>query len=230
MVRTRFFGRRTVRVGLPSLLLCGVLAGVALFAGSTAHAAACSPTVFTAADASCDITGSVTVVGGGIMLEAPATLAFGSITLNGQNQSIRDTTTNDDTYVVNDASGTSLGWNVTATATQFTCTATCGVGTDKLPTAAFSTNGSTSLASATTAPTVACTVGTTGCTPAVAPSSSAITYPVALTGTAKIFQAKAGTGMGSNTISNAEWWLAIAPNTVPGTYTSTITLATNSAP
>lgn len=230
MVRTRFFRRRALRVAVPSLVLCGVLAGVALFAGSTARAAACSPTVFTAANASCGIAGSVTVVGGGIMLEAPATLTFGSITLNGQNQSLRDTTANDDTYVVNDASGSSLGWNVTASATQFTCSATCSIGTDKLPTTAFTANGSTSLATATTAPTAACTGGTTGCTPAVAPSSSAISYPVTLTGTAKIFQAKAGTGMGSNTISNSEWWLAIAPNTVPGTYTSTITLATNSAP
>lgn len=228
MVRTRFSKRRTLRVVLPSLVLCSVLAGIALFAGSTARASACSPTVFTVANASCDVTGSITVVGGGIILKAPATLSFPSTTLDGTNQSIRDTTVGDDTYVVNDARGTSLGWNVTATASQFTCTATCTVGTDKLPTTAFSTNGSTALATDPTAPSVACTVA--GCTPAVAPSTAAISYPVALTGTAKIFQAKAGTGMGSNTISNAEWWLAIAPNTVPGTYQSTVTLATSSGP
>ena len=77
----------------------------------------------------------------------------------GTNQSVRDTTVGDDTYVVNDARGTSLGWNVTATASQFTCTAApCTIGTDKLPTSAFSTNGSTALASDPTVPSVACTV------------------------------------------------------------------------
>jgi len=223
MVKTRFFRRRAFRVAVPSLVLCGVLAGVALFAGSTAEAAGtCSPSV---PAASCTIDGTVTITGGVVKLQAPGVLTFAATTLNGTTQyALADSST----YDVIDATGTSAGWTVTAEAPAFTCdniaTPTCG--TKTLPATSFFVNGNPLAATdTTTAPTAGCIPSTT-CTTATLDSFYA---PIG-TGPTTILHAATGTGMGSNRISNVGWWLTIPPATTPGTYTSTVTVAASSGP
>jgi hypothetical protein len=69
-----------------------------------------------------------------------------------------------------------------------------------------------------------------------------VTYPVAITTAAAtptpvtIYEAAVGTGLGEILIGGSAsanpvgWWVSIPGTAVPGTYTSTVTLAIISAP
>jgi hypothetical protein len=169
----------------------------------------------------CDMAGQLALTGGTLQVAAPASLTWAA-TMDGTDMHVVDAVAGDQTYSVTDATGSGLGWNITASATQFT-----DGSSHTLPVTALTTNGSTTVFNSTSAPTAAC--AQTGC---VVPTASATpTYPVTVgTSAAKIYSAAAGTGMGSIALSHVGWWLEIAPNTIAGTYTSKITLAAVSAP
>ena len=180
------------------IVLCGLTCG-ALF-GTAAVASATTATANLTA-------GSLGFV------SAPPNVTFAD-TLNGTNQ----TATSPQTIDVSDATGSGLGWNVTATSTTFTA------GAHTLALAA-TTIGAT--------PGVACDAGAT-CQLATV-NGAKVTYPytlpaagVAPTAT-EMFDASANTGMGNQTVTPT-WSLAIPANTYAGTYTSTWTLSLVSAP
>ncbi|MEQ4717578.1 hypothetical protein [Nonomuraea sp. B19D2] len=175
------------------------------------------------------MTATAALTAGTLTLAAPASLSWAT-TLNGNNQSLVDTTAADQQYTVNDATGSGTGWHVTTSATTFTN------GTFTLPNAGtFVTNGSTSSISSTNAPTATCS-GT--CT---LPTNS-ITYPVAITTAAAsptpvtIYNAAAASGLGEVVIGGSTaanpvgWWVNIPASASAGSYTSTITMAIISGP
>jgi hypothetical protein len=216
------------------LLVGGIGAGVLAGAGAAQATTGCGAPI--AAGTSCTDTGTVTYSGGNLTLTSPAALAW-STTDNGLDQQLVDATTAHQSYVVDDATGSDVGWNVTVSATTFTGTVT------PFPTLAnagtFSTNGSIASATATTPPTGACTSGAT-CTPPTN-SMAALGYPVAITTAAlsptavKIYDTSGSTGVGSITVglpgaAAVGWWVSVPANAVAATYTSTITLEVISAP
>jgi hypothetical protein len=210
------------------LLTAGIGVSALLGAG-TARAAAC-PGTAVAAGTTCTDTGTVNFTGGALTLVSPTALTWTG-TDNGVNQALADATTAHQAYVVDDATGSGAGWNVTVSATTFAAT-----GPVYLPTSAFSTNGSITSAISATGPTAACTTGST-CT---LPTDTSVTYPVAITTAlttptpVKIYDALANTGLGSITIglpgNPVGWWVAVPANVKPGTYTSTVTLEILTAP
>lgn len=196
-----------------------VLGAIVALTASTASAT--NPTCGSSTFGSiCDMAGSLALTGGTLQVAAPASLTWAA-TMDGTDMHVVDAVAGDQTYSVTDATGSGLGWNITASATQF------HNGAHLLPLTALTTNGSTSVFGSTSAPTAAC--AQTGC---VLPTPSATpTYPATVgTSATKIYSAAASTGMGSIALSNVGWWLEIAPNTIAGTYTSVITLAAVSAP
>jgi hypothetical protein len=211
------------------LLAGGIGAGVLAGAGA-AQAAACSGAV--AAGTSCTDTGTLTFAGGTLTLTSPTALAWAG-TGNGLNQQLVDATTAHQSYVVDDATGSGAGWNVTVSATTFTSISPAAT---LVNTGTFSTNGSITSAVLTTAPTGACTATVT-CT---APTDTT-TYPVAITTATsaptpvKIYDDSAASGLGSITIglpgaAAVGWWVAVPGSVVAATYTSTVTLEVISAP
>ena len=226
-------GRAGPVVGVCVLLAGGIGVGVLAGAG-TAQASPCSGAVV--AGTTCTDTGTLSYAAGTLTLTSPTALTWGTVD-NGLNQQLVDTNTAHQSYIVDDATGSSAGWNVTVSATTFTSTTPAAT----LPnTGAFATNGSLTLtggALSTTAPTAACT-GTNTCTP---PTDAAVTYPVIMNTLAsgptayKIYDDPAGAGVGSITIglpgaAAVGWWVAVPANAVPATYTSTITLEVISGP
>jgi hypothetical protein len=214
-----------------SVLLTGGIGASLLFAGGTAQAAAC-PGGPVLAGVSCSITGTLITTSGTMTLTPPPALGW-SETINGADQTLFDPTLADQTYTVDDATGTAPGWHVTVAATQFT---SVGAGTHPLPnTGTFATNGSIGAMTDTTAPTAAC-AGTSTCT---VPTDTT-TYPVAVTTGAavtpvNIYDASALTGLGTIIIGSpgaapVGWWLNVLSNTIQGTYTSTVSLELISAP
>jgi len=207
-----------------SVLLTAGTGASLLFTGGTADAAACAgPTL---AGTACTITGTLIVTSGTMTLTAPPALGWAE-TINGADQTLVDQTVADQTYTVDDATGTAPGWHVTIAATQFT---SAGTGTHPLPNSGtFATNGSIGAMTDATAPTAAC-AGTSTCT---LPTDTT-TYPVAITtGTAvtpvNIYDASALTGLGTIVIGSpgadpVGWWLNVLSNTIQGTYTSTVSL------
>jgi hypothetical protein len=204
------------------LLAGGIGAGVLAVAGP-AQAAACSGAVN--AGTSCFANGTLTFTAGFLTLTSPAVLTWAA-TDTGVNQQVVDGV--HQTLVVDDATGSGAGWNVTVSVTTFTN------GTVSLPTTGtFWINGSTSSQSAATTPIAACT-GTATCTVS---TDAAVTYPLnVITGTTtvpapvKMYDAPAATGMGSITISPVGWWVSLLANAQAATYTSTVTLEVISAP
>ncbi len=146
-------------------------------------------------------------------MSAPGNVTF-TDTLNGTNQ----TATARQGIDVSDATGSGLGWNVTATSTTFTS------GGHTLNT------GATTIAAT---PAVACDTGST-CALAT-PLGSKVSYPYTLPAAAtaptatEMFDANTNTGMGNQTVTPT-WSLAIPANTYAGSYTSTWTLSLVSAP
>jgi len=221
-------GRAARLVGAGVLLAGGIGAAVVLAAGP-AEAAPCGTAV--AAGTSCTMTGSLDLSGGTLTLTSPSALGW-TATLTGLDLDLVDATTAHQSYVVDDATGSGDGWHVTVSATQFST----GGGTPLLlaNTGTFSTNGSTSSITSTTAPSPDCSSGSTCTLP-----TNTTTYPVAITTAATsptpvtIYDTSAGTGLGSITIGTTDpvgWWLYVPANTAPGTYTSTVTMEIISAP
>ena len=230
----RHLTRMTKERVIPLLGACvlftgGISASVLLGAGS-AQAAPC-PGTPVVAGTSCTDTGTLTYTGGTLALTSPTALTWAG-TGNGLNQQLVDATTAHQSYVVDDATGSGDGWNVSVSATTFTN------GTVSLAnTGTFSANGSITSAVATAGPTAACTSGAT-CT---LPTDTPVTYLVAMTTAAsaptpvKVYDALAATGLGSITIglpcaAPVGWWVAVPTNAKPATYTSTVTLEGISAP
>jgi hypothetical protein len=226
-----------------SVLLTGGIGATVLFAGGTADAAACVAATPVAAGVGCSVVGTLTMTSGALTLTVPTSLTWVE-TVTGLDQQVVDVVPADQTYQVNDARGTDVGWNVTAAATTFvgahpgTDTHTFG---DPGP---LWTNGSVLEAVPGTldgtTPTATCLAGST-CTP---PTDTALVaaYPVNIITTAagvtpfSIYQAAAGTGEGTITIGGSTatdpvgWWVVIPSDITQDVYTSTITLTVNAAP
>jgi len=217
-----------------TLLLAG---GVLLTSGVGASALLAVPAqaITCAAGASCSLPGTLTLGAGTLNLTTSDNTLAWSAALTGSDLNLVDASTPDEIYTVVDASGAAAGWHVTVAATTFT------TGTVTLAnTGTFSTNGS--LTSKTTAgyPTAACTAGSTCTVPTH--TTAPTTFPVAITTATSgptpyvIYDANAGTGIGSIAIGGSAspapvgWWLTVPGNTTPGTYTSTILMAVVSTP
>jgi hypothetical protein len=131
------------------------------------------------------------------------TLTASTVTLNGDDQSQTVTVIGQVAYT---GSGNTAGWHMTASAT--------------IPTS----GGRTLPALVVTAGGFQCA---TGCT---TDPTNGIAYPITLSTTAqKVYNAAANTGRGTYYVGNA---LAISypANAIPGTYTSTVTLAGATSP
>jgi hypothetical protein len=165
-----------------------------------------------------------------LTLTAPGSLGWSS-TLNGLDQSVPDTNTTDQTYTINDATGSGSGWHVSISATTLTNA------THSLPnTKVVSTNASLSSAASTTSPTVTCLSA-----PCTLPANSTV-YPVAITTAASsppsaiIYDTAAMSGLGqisiggSTTAHPVAWWVSTPASAFKGTYTTTITFSVISAP
>jgi hypothetical protein len=222
--------KRLIPLGVVSVLLSGGIGASVLLAGGTADAATCAGP--TAAGTACTITGTLVVTAGALTLTAPPALGW-SETINGADQTLFDPTIADQTYTVDDATGSAPGWHVTVAATQFTST---GTGTQPLADAGtFSTNGSIGTMTSATAPTAACGGGSTCTLP-----TDTTTYPVAITTGAavtpvNIYDASVLTGLGTIVIGSpganpVGWWINVPSNTIQGTYTSTVSLELVSGP
>jgi hypothetical protein len=212
---------------------CGLLAGgagtVVLLSTASAGAVACGNA--TAAGTPCTMTGTLVLSSGALTLTAPNSLSWaGNVT--GLDQKLVDMTAADETYLVDDATGTGAGWHVTVSATTFTS------GAQALPNAGtFTSNGSVTSVTDATPPTTACSTGSTCTLP-----TNTTTYPVAITTAAtapaavNIYDTSAGTGKGSIIIGGSTannpvgWWLNVPSNTLAGTYTSTVTMEIISGP
>lgn len=149
---------------------------------------------------------STATVGGtaGISLNLPANPAL-SDTIDGSDQTVSYSPI----LGVVDARGTGTGWNVTVSSTTYS-----------------DGSGHTLQPGSVTGVAQACHSGSS-CTAA---TSSGISYPMSVTGTAsKLFSAAANTGMGKIDVTPTIQVL-IPGNAYAGTYTSTLTLATVSGP
>jgi hypothetical protein len=226
----RVIGRRAGLVAGACVLLAGGTGAGVLSGAGTAQAAACAGAV--TAGTSCTDTGTLALAAGTLTMTPPVSLAWAG-TVTGVDQQLVDATAADQGYTVDDATGSSAGWNVTVSATTFTSTTPAATLPD---TGTFSTNGSITSALDTTGPTAACSAASTCTLP-----TDTTAYPVAITTAAatptafKIYDASATTGLGSIDIglpgaAPVSWWLAVPGNAVPATYTSTITLEVISAP
>ena len=215
-----------MRLAIAGGLLTGAIGTPLLLTAGTAQAAACGTA--TATGVTCTLTGALGLTAGTLSLTPPTALAWSSAE-SGLDLNLVEPT--HQSYAANDATGSGVGWHVTASATTFTSTTPAAT----LPTTTFSTNGSTSALTDTTAPTAACASGATCLLP-----TNQQTYPVYFTTAATaptamtIFDTKALTGLGSITIgigaNPVGWWLNVPANQVAATYTSTITMQLISTP
>lgn len=174
--------------------------------------ASASATLLVVAPSALAASADATLTGGSLSFPAPANLTFPAVTLDGTNK----TTSQTQPFSVNDARGTGVGWNVTATSTTFTS------GGNSLPT------GATTIASA---PSASCSGGAT----CVTATPTGITYPYTLPAAAvaptatKLFNANVNTGLGSQTFT-PNWTLSVPASALAGTYTSTWTFSIISGP
>jgi hypothetical protein len=219
--------KRLVRLLVAGGLLTGAVGAPVLLTTGTAEAGACGTAIVTGT--SCTLTGTLNLLAGPLTLTSPTALDW-SGTDNGLNQSLVDTTTAHQSYLVDDATGSGLGWHVTASATTFT------TGTAALPNSGtFVTTGSTTSVISPNAPSPVCSSGATCLLP-----TNTSTYPIAFTTAATsptaltIYDAAALTGLGSIIIGGGAnpvgWWLNVPSSAVAGTYTSTVTLQIISGP
>jgi hypothetical protein len=150
-------------------------------------------------------TATATVSGtAGIGLTLPASASI-TDTLDGTDQ----TATYAPVLGVVDARGTGAGWNLTLAATTFS-----------------DGSGHTLAAGSVTGAVQACHSGSS-CTAA---SSSGISYPLTLSGTAaKVFNAALNSGLGKIDVTPTVQ-VSIPGNAYAGTYTSTVTIAAATGP
>jgi WxL domain surface cell wall-binding len=174
-----------------------------LFAGMALAAVAAGP----ASAATSTVTGTVTA--GSLGIATSATPTFG-VTLDGTDQVAWYTVPT----TVTDATGSSSGWNLTVTSTQFT------TGSLTLATTASTLTGVSN----------SCVGGST-CTDPTNGISYALTVPAGSTPPTpvKYFNAAATTGAGRFT-NTPTINVAVPANTRAGVYSSTLTLAAVSGP
>jgi hypothetical protein len=219
--------KRLVRLLLAGGVLTGAVGAPVLLTAGTAEAGVCGGAVV--AGTSCTLTGTLNLLAGQLNLTSPTALAW-SGTDNGLNQSLVDTTTAHQSYLVNDATGSGAGWRVTASATTFTA------GTATLPNSGtLVTTGSTTSVTSALAPSPVCSSGATCLLP-----TNSTAYPVAITTAAAsptpvtIYDTGILTGLGSIVVGGGAnpvgWWLNVPANATVGTYTSTVTLQISSGP
>jgi hypothetical protein len=220
--------RRSLRMLAVLAFLTGSLAPVFIaLTPDAASAGACGTAV--TAGTNCTLTGTLDVTAGSLSQTSPSSLGWDE-TLNGLDQDLVDTSASDEQYTVNDATGSGSGWHVTLSATTFTN------GSHTFSnTGTFSTNGSVSSISATTAPSATCT---DTCT---LPTNTT-TYPVAITTAASsptpstIYDTAASSGLGQLVIGGSTaadplgWWLVVPASAYAGSYTSTVTVELVSGP
>jgi hypothetical protein len=159
----------------------------------------------TAAALAGTMTATATVAGtAGISLNLPAGPSFSS-TLDGTDQTVSYSPM----LGVVDARGSGAGWNVQISATTFS-----------------DGSGHSLAAGQVSSVASACKAGST-CT---LPTSSGITYPLTISGTAaKFFSAALNTGLGKVDVTPTID-IVIPGNAYAGTYTSTVTLAATTGP
>jgi hypothetical protein len=165
-----------------------------------------SAALVTAAAATAATLTATAVISGtaGLSLNLPANPSM-SATLDGTDTSVSYSPV----LGLVDARGTGAGWNLTIAATTFS---------DGF--------GHTLAAGTVTGAAQACHAGGT-CTAA---TSSGITYPLTVSGTAaKFFNASVNTGLGKVDVTPTVS-VAVPGNTFAGTYTSTVTLVTATGP
>jgi hypothetical protein len=152
-----------------------------------------------------NLTATATVAGtAGISLNLPSGPSFTS-TLDGTDQTVSYSPL----LSLVDARGGGAGWNVQISATAFSDGSGHSLAAGQVSSAAS-----------------ACTAGST-CT---APTSSGITYPLTISGTAaKFFSAALNTGLGRVNVTPTID-IVIPGNAFAGTYTSTVTLAATTGP
>ena len=226
--------QRFVRILLAGGLVTGGLCAPALLAAGTAQADTLPCGSSIAAGTVCAVSGSVQLTPGPLTLTAPSALAWWG-TANGFDLHLEDVTADQQSYVVDDATGTGAGWHVTASATPFATGDAAPF--NSLPnTGTLSTNGGTTYG-ASTAPTAVCSDGAT-CTLPV--NDTAYPVPITTDGTAStIYDSATSNGFGSIIVGGGAdpvgWWLNVPANTplAPtgrSTYQSTITLQIISGP
>jgi hypothetical protein len=239
--------KRSVHLLGACVLLAGGI-GVPVLIGAESAQAACTPATAPAVGDSCGLTGSAALGAGALTLTPPAALAWtGGVT--GVDQALVDTTAADETYAVDDATGSGAGWDVTITATTFTNLASA---TTPLPTlldsGTLQTNGDVTATTAgeadNVAPTAVCATVATELTTCTLPTDTTA-VPVAITTAATtptaytIYNADSTTtpsGLGSIVIGGSTaanpvaWVLNVPANTLAGTYTSTVTMDVITAP
>jgi WxL domain surface cell wall-binding len=161
--------------------------------------------VVTAAALGATLTATANVSGAaGISFALPSPPSVSS-TLDGTDQTVSYSPL----LGVVDARGSGAGWNLTVSATSFS-----------------DGSGHTLAPGTLTGVVAACRAGNS-CTAA---TSSGITYPLVLNGTAaKFFNAAAATGLGKFDVTPSVD-VSIPGNAYAGTYTSTVTLAVASGP
>jgi len=211
---------RRTRLLASSVLLAGGI-GASVGAG-TVQAAVCGAP--TPAGTACTMPSTLTLISGSMTLTSPSGLEW-SGTVNGLDQNLVDRSPDDQSYLINDSTGSAPGWHVVVSATTFT------TGTISLAnTGTFSTNGSVTSMTSTLAPSATCAGGSSCILPA-----NQTTYPVAVTTATSptfvdTFNSDVNAGLGSIVIGGATaahpvgWWLNVPSSALSGTYTSTITL------
>ena len=164
-----------------------------------------SALVITAAALGATLTATANVSGtAGVSFTLPAPPSFSS-TLDGTDQTV----TYSPVLSVVDSRGTGAGWNLTVSATNFS-----------------DGSGHTLAPGTITGATAVCKAGNS-CTAA---TSSGITYPLTVNGTAaKLFNAAVNTGLGKIDVTPT-FAVSVPGNAYAGTYTSTVTLASVSGP
>ena len=175
-------------------------------------AIAAVPAVAGPANAASDPT-QINLIGGSLAFGTPLTANnFADLTLNGTIQTV-NAEVND--WSVNDSTGSLLGWNVTAQASQFTDdNGTPGDNTDDktLPTASLSLSGGTPAAGAGQSALLAPIVQPLG-----TPIDGGAAVPVAIAALGK------GQGLWNFAQDADDLTLVVPPTAEEGTYTSTIT-------
>jgi hypothetical protein len=160
--------------------------------------------VATSAALAATLTATATVTTGSLSLTHAATATL-SDTLDGTDQTV----TYSPVLSVVDSRGTGAGWNLTVSATNFS-----------------DGSGHTLAPGTITSASAVCKAGNS-CTAA---TSSGITYPLTVNGTAaKLFNAAANTGLGKIDVTPT-FAVSIPGNAYAGTYNSTVTLASVSGP
>jgi hypothetical protein len=184
-----------------------------------AHAETAEPAV---SALNCTPTGTLSLKGGGLLATLPGELGW-SGTITGADQDVRDT---DHTSIeVDDLTGTGAGWHITASATQFTGTASSS---HTLSVDALSVNGSTDANTPHGLPTATC--ATAGKCTLPKNAAKSVSYPATVGATTGvIYSADAGSGLGKIDLG-LDWWVHIPATAYADTYTSTITLAVVSGP